>query len=194
MIDLDLESLDPEEVARLDAEWLAISALRDTLDVATKGNATPTYQAVLDIAERLAPELFSRERSMVKRLQTDAVVREYEQRAAAESRLKEKRVTAVEVVEREIAEYEKLLEATPGPRDQLVRRLRHLESIRARLIPERRPEGRLLLHDVCVAGRPGLPRIPGGGLGSSAFRRQGALCCEEQQPERTDRKAIRSGM
>jgi hypothetical protein len=161
MIDLDFEGLDPEELARLDAEWLAVSALRDTLDIANKGNSTPTYQAALDFGERLAPELFSRQRSVFRRIQADAELREYHQRADAESSLTKKQVSPLEIVDREIADCRRLL-ATPGPRDQLLRRLRKLESVRERLLPQLRTEHTLLFHDVFLARRPRLPELPGG--------------------------------
>jgi hypothetical protein len=169
LLDFDLHGLSPEEIERLNAEWLAICALRDTLDVAYKGNQTPTYQSVLDIGERLAPEFFSHRLSILRRLQGDAEIREYEQRAAAQSALTNQPVRAIDVIEREIAECKAQL-GTAGPRDQLARRLKRLERIRSRVIEDVMSENKLLLHDMYKAERPNLPSMPVGDLGFRMFR------------------------
>src|SRR5579862_9457746 len=135
LLDFDLHGLSPDEIERLNVEWLATCALRDTLDIAYKGNQTPTYQSVLAIGDRLAPELFSKPLSILRRLQGDAEIREYEQRAAAQTALTNQPVKSIDIVEREIAECKAQL-ATAGPRDQLARRLQRLERIRSRLIED----------------------------------------------------------
>jgi hypothetical protein len=169
MIDLDLENLSADEVARLEAEWLAINALRDTLDIANQGHPAPTYQETLDIGERLAPELFTRQRSVFRQLQTDAVVREYQQRAEARSIIENKLVTPAEIIDSEIGECRQMLN-TPGQRDQLLRRLRNLESTRSKISQQSVTEGRLLFHDVFLAERPDLPRLSGGETNYRTFQ------------------------
>ena len=142
-------SFDPE---RLDVEWVGLNALRETLRIALKGQSVPTYSDALRVARDLAPELYHPDVSVIAQAQEQPAVREYRQRAQAESELRGTTVTSVEVIDREIGELERLL-STHGERDRIESKLRSLETIKLQLQDRPYTENQLLMRDTFKAAR-----------------------------------------
>lgn len=143
------ENFDPE---RLDAEWVGLNALRETLRIAFKGQAAPTYSDTLRVARDLAPELYHPNVSVLAQAQEQPAVREYRQRALAESELRGLTVSPVEVINREIGELERLL-TTHGERDRIESKIRTLETIKLQLQDRPYTENQLLMRDTFKAAR-----------------------------------------
>jgi hypothetical protein len=159
MLPEDEQNRTSENSARLDIEWLAANALRDALGIAIPGIQPPGFEDTLNIGEQIAPLLFGRNVSLVRRLLADVAVREYQERADAESQLKGLVVDPLDIVDREIKGFEELL-AARGEKEQIKRRLRFLRSVRQKLIKEPTSENSILLRDVYQAERPNIPSPP----------------------------------
>jgi hypothetical protein len=139
--------LSPEERRRLDIEWTALNALREVIGIALKASVSPTYRQILALAQRLAPDLFHPDRSIIARGQESSGAREYRQRADALSKLEDRQVTPLEAINRDIERDESLVK-TGGDRDLVRRRLDRLYQIRQefQLLPYE--ESQLILNDV----------------------------------------------
>lgn len=152
-----------ESRARLDAEWLALNAVRETLGISTRGlrGSDSTYQRALAVGRELAPTLFDPEFGVLAAGQEPSLVREYRQRAGAQSKLQRRDISPLELIQTSIEELEALSRASgSGERDQLQRAIN--ERLRARdYLDERRfSEHQLLQRDVFQASRPELPVPP----------------------------------
>lgn len=154
--DDEMQDFDPQ---RLETEWLGLNALREILSIAVKGQATPTYEQALRLAEELAPGLFGRHISLIAAAQEPNILREYRQRAEAASQLSNREVAPLEIVSREIEEAEAMLR-TAGERDRIQSRLFRLEAIRRQLRDREYTENQIIIHDVLKAERPELPQPP----------------------------------
>jgi len=159
VIDEDSERQGPLGVdqRRLDAEWATLIAIREVIGVGLKGKSTPTYGQALQFAKTISPTLFDSESTVLGSKERD-IVREYRQRAEAESSLKSRAVTPVEVVEKEIKAFKAMLD-TPGDRHLIEKRLNNFGHIRQLLQPRKYSENQLILRDLFKAHRelPGPP-------------------------------------
>lgn len=146
----------PLDQRRLDAEWSAVNALRETLGIANRGAGDATCLQALALGRELAPRLFDPEVSILASGQEPPLVREYRQRAEAQAALQQA-VTPLELIDNDILEYERLLDAPGGARPQLHRALQ--DRIRAREWFEHRAytEHKLIERDVYTAKRADLP-------------------------------------
>lgn len=142
----------PYDESRLEAEWTALSALREMLSIAQKGAFTPTYEQSLAFGRELSPPLFGQNSSLITKGQESPDVREYRQRAEAESQIKREDVSPVEIIDRDIEEFTKLAD-TVGNRNEIQKRIRTLEGIRLRLAPRKYTENQLILRDLFKAER-----------------------------------------
>jgi hypothetical protein len=136
---------------------MGLNAVRSMLGIATRGAADSSYNEALAIGREVAPQLFDPASSLLAGGQEPAMVREYRQRAEAQAVLAGRVVTPIELLDRDIAEYDKLSEAPGGARDQLRRGLS--ARVRAREWFEERmySEHNLIRRDVHTAHRPELP-------------------------------------
>lgn len=159
---MDLEDDITPERRRLDSEWVALNALRETIAIANRGVADSSYAQALAVGQQLAPRLFDPEFSVVASAQEPPLVQEYRQRAEAYSALGPEPVSPVTLLDHDIAEYERLLEAPGGGRGQLSRAV--AARVRARGWLEERAfsETKLIERDVFIAARPDLPRQESG--------------------------------
>lgn len=152
-----MTSDDDFDRTRLDAEWLALNAIRETLAIANQGAREASYLGALAVGREAAPAFFDSS-SLLVAAQEPSLVREYRQKARAESKLSARVVQPIDLVNQDIANYERLLvAAAAGEQDQLRRaifvRLRAREWFEERVYSEHR----LLERDVYTAERPQLP-------------------------------------
>ncbi|PSN17962.1 hypothetical protein C7271_14975 [filamentous cyanobacterium CCP5] len=96
-----------DEGLRLDNEWLATVALREGLTIAQ--DQPPTYLETFAFGELLYSDLFDPETSLLRKNQESRSAREYREMAKAESTVEQKEITAIEIVERDIARINHLL-------------------------------------------------------------------------------------
>ena len=99
---------------RLDVEWLALNALRETLGIANRGAGDSTYLGALAVGHAAAPRLFDPEFGLIAAGQEPPLVREYRQRAEAKSLLDGREVRPSELIDGDLAADERLLGAAGG--------------------------------------------------------------------------------
>lgn len=146
---------------RLDAEWCTLVALREMLGMSQKGGASPTYDDAFALGKDLAPTLFaSRETRLVPPEGKDErVAREFLQRAEAINRLKNRPVTAVDLLRAEIQESTELLKAK-GETREIEHRISDLRMALASLL-QNNTENDAIIRDIFRADRDlGLPNLP----------------------------------
>lgn len=96
-----------EERQRLDSEWIGTVALRETFTIAQE--QAPTYLETLAYGEALYPDLFDPETSLLRQNQESIEARDYRELAKVQSIIKQRDITALEIVEREIEEVDSYL-------------------------------------------------------------------------------------
>ena len=154
---------DPElgESSRLDSEWVVLNAVREMRRLASRG-AESTYDQALEFGAELLPALLGPDVSLIKKARESEVVREFKQKAQAESNLEGREVSAVELLEKEIEYHKKLVGAQAGGRmDQVQRRLKNLSTALKELRPQEGSENQLIFRDALRADRK-LPELNGG--------------------------------
>lgn len=152
---------DLELTRRLDGEWLALNAVRETIGIANRGTGDSTYLEALAIGREAAPRLFDPEFGLIAAAQEPPLVREYRQRAEAKSILDRHSITPLKLIDGDLAADEKLLEAAgSGRRDQLKRSVGSLRRAREWFEQRSYSESKLISRDVYGASRPELPSPP----------------------------------
>jgi hypothetical protein len=150
----------PIEWRRLDAEWLALTAVREAIGVGRRstGGKDPAYAEVLDFAADAAPELFGRSVSALARAQETPLAQEYRERAQAESSLQRRKISPLDLINRDIA----LLERLTDVRESRLLAARLAKLHRTRDVLDERPfsEHKVIFRDVLSAKRPDLPTPP----------------------------------
>lgn len=136
-----------QENRRLDVEWVTLNALREMLGIAVKGENSPTYKDALELGAALLPELFDTDTSVIALGQESLLVREYKQRAEAESLLANRDISPLEIVDRDIEQFSRLMQ-TPGSRDQIRKRISALHNLRDQLRPKHYTENQLIIRDL----------------------------------------------
>lgn len=151
---------------RLDAEWTTLNAIREMLSIALKGN-TPTYAQAVDVGKVIAPQIYDVDSSRLGRGRESDLVREYRQKAEAESQLRGHPVSPLEVLDEDIEKQRRLVAA--GDRDLIRKRLNKLASIRPHFLRKEYTETQLIIRDVYKAQRD-IPTPPIEGENYRDFR------------------------
>lgn len=151
-----------DELTRLDVEWLALNAVRETLGIANRGAADSTYSQALAWGRQLLPRLFDPEFSLIAAAQEPPLVREFRQRSEAESLLQNKTISPLELIEKDIEHYEKMIEVS-GKTDQLKRALRARYRAKEHFEERFFTEHAIITRDVYTATRHHLPAPPKAG-------------------------------
>src|SRR5690242_7284279 len=118
-----------EPASRVDAEWVALNALRDPVKVATRGDiAKSTYRNAQDLGGAMYPELLGPEHSILWRERESDTTGEYRQRVRLRSMRENRTGSALALVKADIEELEDLLKIAEQNRnkekvDKLKRRL-----------------------------------------------------------------------
>jgi len=152
--DLDATDFLPDD-PRLDAEWAALTAFREMLGIALKGKESPTYAQAFHVAQYVLPDVFGGG-SLLAHAAEPEDVRMYREKAEARSRLTGNPVTALQVVNNEIAEYEALLGAEPS-KQLLEKPLNKLRRIRFKLTQVAYSENQIILKDAFQASHLPIP-------------------------------------
>ncbi|MGA9768197.1 MAG: hypothetical protein WBV94_04100 [Blastocatellia bacterium] len=141
--------------SRIDSEWVVVSAFREFLKIATKGDlAKSTYDDALEFGGELYPALLGREASLIRRARESDTTKEYRQRAMLRTQKSGETVTPLELLLPDIDELEDLLKVAAQNRkdrgrvDQLKRRLKVLHNAQDELNPAPHSENQLIFRDV----------------------------------------------
>jgi hypothetical protein len=155
----DIDDLDAPDIPlddpRLDAEWTALSAFREMLGIALKGKESPTYAQSFHLAQSIIPEIFG-SGSLLAHAAEPEDVRMYRQKAEAQSLLTGVPVTALEIVNKEIVEYETLLAVEPS-NVLLEKPLSKLRRIRFKLTKLDYSENQIIIRDAFQANHLPVP-------------------------------------
>lgn len=149
-------SIEDFDRVRLDAEWTALNALRELLQLATKGRESVSYENGIALGKELLPKLFEHQKSLIAKGLEPPAVREYRQMADVQGRLLDKVVDPIEFIDRDIRECEALLIAE-GHSREISRRLDRLLNYRRYFAGEYFSEHQLIRRDAFQAQRGHLP-------------------------------------
>jgi hypothetical protein len=147
-----------ENKERLDAEWTALAAIREALGIAVKDKSSPTYSQSLAFGKNIAPTLYDPEFSLIVRAEEPPTAREFRQRAEILSKIDNRVVPPLELLDPEIQEFERLSTADPQ-KGEIQKRLKQLRDARKYLAPQKYTETQLILHDYHNVKR-GIPLPP----------------------------------
>ncbi len=145
---------------RLDAEWVTLNAVRGMVKIAANGDlAKATYDNALEFGGELYPAMLGADSSILRRERESDIVKEYRQKAQLKSIKQAKDITALSLLQADIAELKDLLEISKSNNkeraktDQLKRRLTIFVAAEAELNPVPHSENQLIFRDALSVER-----------------------------------------
>ncbi len=96
--DFDLSGEDIPASARLQAEWMGISAIREMISFARRSDSHVSYLDALAIGKELSPDLYDNPKTLIGRSHETPIVSEYKQRAEAKSRIAGQSTTPLDLI------------------------------------------------------------------------------------------------
>jgi hypothetical protein len=134
-----------DEPSRLNVEWLTLVALRDSIGITLKDSSVP-YKETLRLGETIAPVLYHKDRSLLRRKWESAEARECRAIANATSTPFE------DVVSEQISTFESFLKASKSLEDKkvLTKRLEKLRQINQENQSKEYFEGRIIQRDASL--------------------------------------------
>lgn len=153
-----------EDLTRLDAEWAFVSAVRELIKIASKGDAKKSsYDRALELGGSLYPELLGPETSLLRHQRESETAKEYRQRAGLLSIKAHGPVSPLGLIRSEIEEMNTLLAIEKSQKkkskiDQLKKKLQRLIAAERELDPTAHTENQLVFRDAYNVNRflPGL--------------------------------------
>jgi hypothetical protein len=150
-----LENLSVEN--RQELAFQIVVALRDTLSIAKKSAIKPTYESAINIINDLSPELYEEISAALPFKNLSEEARFFQSKAELQSLSSEVRVTAIQLIDLEMAELEELLRSAAGIDAEKKRLVKHrilsLVGIKESLRPRRISENRYLQRDFSMVDR-----------------------------------------
>src|SRR6266849_1916578 len=132
------------------AQELTILALHDTVSIADKASKYTTYQNILDIADKLAPQLFGR-LNLLERVRESELAIEYRQKADLESLEKNETILPSGLVRQDIKKWRNYLnQSQVEDREAVLKRLDKLEGVWQEFTPTTHTENRLISRDMSI--------------------------------------------
>ena len=162
-----------EDLDRLNAEWIALSAFRGLTKIASQGDMRKSsYANALDLGGAVYPELLGDE-SILKRERESHTTKLYKEKAKLSSIRDAIDIEALELINKDIAEYQSLLSTAKQQKDkhqveQLKRTLGQLQYSQSELTIEEHTETQLIFRDAQTVERL-IPNI-GSGRGHRDFK------------------------
>ncbi|QNI03228.1 hypothetical protein HXW73_09965 [Halomonas sp. SH5A2] len=143
-----------ENMDRLNAEWVSLNAFRGLSKIASQGDMVKSnYDNALQLGGAVYPELLGDDVSILKRERESDTAKEYKQKARLSSIRDSKVVEAIELLKKDISEYEGLLSIAEAERDskqrvdQLKKKLGQLYKAKEEIEPEGHSENQLIFRD-----------------------------------------------
>lgn len=138
---------DKEEEKKYQTEWAYLNLIRELRSISNKG-VTPTYYNAIKLGAQIMPEIFDESSLIIQRHHEPELVRSYRQQAEAKSKLEERRVDPLELVNARIQELNALLTTDIESKDLLQKELDKVKVVRAIISPSNVQEDYILHHDV----------------------------------------------
>lgn len=154
------------EYTRLDAEWVALNAVRELIHLASEGSGG-TYKQALDLGAEICPALLGEDVSLIRQSRESDTAKFFKQKAKAlrnQSTDAVLEITAVGLLEKEIADLNILLSSTAIEKHEsskLRARVAELKRARVELVPEEHTENELIFRDAYNVKRH-LPELKSG--------------------------------
>jgi hypothetical protein len=147
-----MDDLTEIERARLDTEWALVVASREVLNIALRRDDPTTYRQALNFGAAIAPSVLAYERRVLHGIRESEQARFYAEMADAETKETGNVVTRLEIIEREIEDYEGKINALPNV-NLMKRKLAKLELVRQEVKPKKYTENQLILRDAIKVER-----------------------------------------
>lgn len=144
---------------KLNAEWAALSAVRELMRLATRDQQA-TYDQALELGAVLVPELLDEDVSLIKQARESDTAREYRQLAKAQSLADDIEIDPLTLIRQDIDKYRKASQTkgNDAGTDRIRRRLKLIESAEVELDPTKHSENQLIFRDAYNVDR-GLPTV-----------------------------------
>ena len=149
----------PDTDTRLQAEWIALNAIRGLVSFAARSTTEATYEEALAVGRELTPALLGENVSIIAQANEPPIVREMRQMAQALGQLQTREISPLSMVNDEIRRYELLLDAATE-RDRIRIRLDQLYRAKDFFTQRRFTESQILRRDVFTIFPPQLPHPP----------------------------------
>jgi hypothetical protein len=140
---------EPIAQARLDAEWLGLTASRDLFSLASR--TTKTYADALELVQPLSKRLYSPEEGMIAAHHEPKDIRHYRQIALARSERDHITVSPADVLTEEIEEFERLIKAKSSDTDTIKKALQKRRQLREKFAKTKVTENSIIVQDVFVS-------------------------------------------
>ena len=126
-----MDEIEQFSEATFDSEWLLVNAVRQTFGIANK--TTITYAQAVGLAKELAPQLLRENSPILKAFDAD-VIKLFRERAEAQSRIENRTILPIHVLDAEISRLEsELQKAEIGKSPSIENEIRRLKKTRPRL-------------------------------------------------------------
>lgn len=146
--------------SRLDAEWVALNAIRELTKIATKGDARKsTYDNALEWGGELYPDLLGADASILRRERESDTAKEYRQKARLKSIKSGTDISPKFLIKQDIDDLTDLLSVAKREKqertkvDQLKRKLANLVEAEKELNPIPHTENQLIFRDALAVTR-----------------------------------------
>jgi hypothetical protein len=154
---------DEEKRSRLDAEWAFLNATREMMNIARRKPDLTTYNQAIHFGSAIAPSILGEDKRLIHGLKESNEARLFREKALAETTIKGRYVTALEVAEAEIRELNSQVTAVPDA-ELLQGRLEILKKVRQELKPKRVTENQIIFRDAIKTNR----HLPITGVGTDS--------------------------
>src|SRR3954470_4212899 len=97
-------TMDKRQRDRLNAEWAFLNATREMMNIARRQSDLTTYRQALRFGEAIAPGILGKETRILHGAQESEEAIYYREKATAETARQMREVTALELIDKDIAE------------------------------------------------------------------------------------------
>jgi hypothetical protein len=136
-----------EEERKYQTEWAYLNLIRELRSISNKG-VTPTYYNAIKLGGQIMPEIFDESSLIIQRHHEPELVRSYRQQAEGKSKLENRIVEPIELVNARIEELNALMSTDIETKDLLKKELDKVKIVKSILSPSNVQEDYILHHDV----------------------------------------------
>jgi hypothetical protein len=155
--------LDEQQRARLDAEWAFLNATREMMNIARRKPASTTYNQGIYVGAVIAPSIMAPERRLLHGIKESNEAKLSRQKALADTAIRGRLVTGLDVLEEEMAELTSQVTAVPEA-EMLQNRLTIVQRVYQELKPKKVSENQIIFRDAVKINR----RLPITGMGTDS--------------------------
>jgi hypothetical protein len=145
-------NLDEDQRARLDAEWAFLNATREMMNIARQKPDSTTYNQAIYLGEVIAPSVLGRDKRLLHGIKESAEARLFREKAVAETAIRGKVVTALDVLEEELRSL--TTQAVAVPEGEMIQnRLAIVQRVHQELKPKKVSENQIIFRDAIKTNR-----------------------------------------